>query len=90
MAHGASHQTRFDGDAELHAIGERLFEVEAEHLVVLGARATDLGGEPVRIALVLVGADLLQHPSVRGVADEHVMEAEEPLVDPPGAFGVDQ
>ena len=61
--------------------GERLLELVADGVVVLGGVA-DLLLEPVGDALVEVGPVVLEQASVGGVADEHVVEPQDGLVDP--------
>src|SRR5262249_50272578 len=63
------------GPSELCAVAGRLLEVIAEQLVELHDLCTLLL-EPVREALVEVGARALRQRVVRGVPEEDVMEPE--------------
>ena len=75
--------------AELAAVGVRLLEMERDHLLVLADERTGLGLQPVGEALVQLGARLLQERAVGRVADQHVVEAVDRLVDPVGALRLD-
>ena len=66
-----------------------LLELVADHVVVLHEVA-HLDLEPAGGPLVQLGAGLLEEPSVGGVADEDVVEAEHRLVEPVGAGRLDE
>src|SRR5689334_22218108 len=67
----------------------RLLEVVGDELVVLLA-VTRLVDDPSRGTLVELGARRLEHPPVRGIADQDVVEAKEWLVDPARASRLEQ
>ncbi len=74
---------------ELPAVLVRLLEVERDDLLLLADQVAGLRLQPLGEALVQLGTRLLQHRSVRSVADQHVVKAEDRFVDPVGAVGLD-
>ena len=71
----AQHHQRRVGRLELGAVAVCLLEVVAEDLVVLADAIAGALLEPVGVALVQGGAELLGRRAVGGVADEDVLEA---------------
>ena len=75
--------------AQLGEVPVRLLEVPADRLVVLD-RPLDPALEPVGDAFVQLRPRALQHPAVRRIADEAVVEPERRLAQEPGGIGLDQ
>ena len=65
-----------------------LLQVPSENLVLVGRCHTRAPGKPRGIALVEIGAHLLQDSPVGGVPDQRVVEPEQAVVRPPRAVGV--
>jgi hypothetical protein len=77
------------GRTELGPVPIRLLEVVAEDLLVFGQALAGRPLEPLREPLVEVGALLLGHRAVRGVADQEVAEAERVLAGELRSVGAD-
>ena len=75
--------------AQLAQVPVRLLEVPADRLVVLD-RLADPALDPVGEASVQLRPRALQHPAVRRVADQPVVEPQRRLAEEPGGVGLDQ
>ena len=68
----------------------RLLQVISQRFVVLGSRRAHVGDQPLGVALVQIGAHLLEDSPIRRVTDERMVEAEHPVVGPPRPLRIDQ
>ena len=76
---GPLHERRIPIEPQLCPVGERLFQMETDRLLVFRDPVRGHRPQPGREPFVELGSQLLRRRFVRGIADQHVTEPERVL-----------